>query len=158
MTHIKTNRRAAAPRKALTWMRGSTSSSSGRGGSSAGRPRRAPGSMAAPLLPLLPLLLLLPPLPPGRRRPRPRLRGTPPSLPTAPPVLFVPSRHEQAISAKLRGFHFFNFFFFPNPASRPVFLACWCRGPPPLPAKALRETRMSSSRCRETLRTPCWLF
>lgn len=107
VTHIKTNRRAAAPRKALTWIRGSTSSSSGRGGSSAGRPRRAPGSMAAPLLPLLPLLLLLPPLPPGRRRPRPRLRGTPPSLPTAPPVLFVPSRREQAISAKLRGFHFF---------------------------------------------------
>lgn len=66
-------------------MRGSTSSSSGRGASSAARPRLPPGSMAAPARRC--------PLRSGCRSAAtsawPRLRGNP-SLPAAPPRPFVP--------------------------------------------------------------------
>lgn len=106
------NLRAAAPRKALTWMRGSTSSSSGRGGSSAGRPRRATGSMAAPAAPSAPTAA---PAAAAPARPLPA-PAPPPGNPSFPPhsaprflCAFAPRAGDQR---EIAGFPFFNFFFF----------------------------------------------
>lgn len=94
-------------------MRGSTSSSSGRGPSSAARPRLPTGSMAAAAAAAAAGTSLPPsrsaPLRRGRSRSRPRLRGgTPPSAPpNPPPRLFVYSHRKEEPSAKLRAFLFF---------------------------------------------------